>query len=268
MTQEEAGGLPDEGLDVPFLVRQLLDVIPNPWQGMRILSQTIESLRKRGVTEDELYTNRLDLLRSLKIDLQQQVNAAAEALFRKKLEEGDVSLRLVSSADPDLNWELARTLEIDVSDDDKPLRRKDGTLLQKSLFETVCQRDFNTLERDTAWYLDPHESVYWWHRIAVNQRSYSLQGWQRNRVYPDFLACIHGTEEGKFRFTLLETKGEHPKGNDDTEYKRKLFELLTGHVETALRAGEMELIAEPQSITFTILMQNSLKEDLAKAGIN
>jgi type III restriction enzyme len=110
--------------------------------------------------------------------------------------------------------------------------------------------------------------VYWWHRIAVNQRAYSLQGWQRHRVYPDFLACLHVTEEGKFHFTVLETKGEHLKGNDDTEYKRKLFELLAGHAATALRAGEMELITEPQSITFTILMQNTLKEDLAKAGIS
>ena len=112
------------------------------------------------------------------------------------------------------------------------------------------------------------KSVNWWHRIAVNQRSYSLQGWQRHLVYPDFLVCVHNTDEGKSRFTLLETKGEHLKGNDDTEYKRKLFELLTGHADTALRAGEMELVIEPQSITFTILMEHTLKEDLAKAGIS
>jgi type III restriction enzyme len=234
---------------------------------MRVLSEALKVLRKRNVTEEQLYTNRLALLRAIKLDLQQQVDQAAEALFRRKLEEGDISLCLVASPDQDLNWELAKTLEIDVSDEDRPLRRRDGTPLQKSLLETVYQRDFNTLERDTAWYLDPSESVYWWHRIAVNQRSYSLQGWQRHKVFPDFLACLYSTEEGKFHFTLLETKGEHLKGNDDTEYKRKLFELLTGHAETALRDGEMELITEPQSITFIILMGDSLREDLAKVGI-
>jgi len=36
------------------------------------------------------------------------------------------------------------------------------------------------------------------------------------------LACIHGTENGKFRFSVLEIKGEHLKGNDDSEYKRKI----------------------------------------------
>lgn len=30
ITTDEAIGLPEEGLDIPFLVRQLLDVVPNP----------------------------------------------------------------------------------------------------------------------------------------------------------------------------------------------------------------------------------------------
>ena len=89
----------------------------------------------------------------------------------------------------------------------------------KSRFEKVYQRDFNTLEKDTVWYLDTGNSIYWWHRNAVNQRSYSLQGWQRQRVYPDLLACLHTSENGKFRFSILETKGEHLKGNDIVSIK-------------------------------------------------
>ncbi len=133
-------------------------------------------LRSRGVSEQRLYVNRLDLLQAMKNDLKQQTHQAAEALFRNKLASGEISLRLVSSGDAQLNWELARTLEIEVSDEDHLLRRKDGGELEKSLFEKIYQRDFNTLEKETAWYLDSSESVYWWHRIAVNQRSYSLQG--------------------------------------------------------------------------------------------
>ncbi len=47
-THELVAEVPDEGLDLPFLVRQLLDVIPNPWQGMRILNETLATLRSRG----------------------------------------------------------------------------------------------------------------------------------------------------------------------------------------------------------------------------
>jgi type III restriction enzyme len=259
--------LPDEGLDIPFLVRQLLDVVPNPWQGMRILDETLTILRGRGISEKRLYVNRLELLKTMKLDLKKQVDAAAEAIFRSKLENGDISLRLVSSGDAKLNWELAKTLEIEVADDDKLLYRKDGGDIEKSLFEKVYQRDFNELEKDTAWYLDARDSVYWWHRIAVNQRSYSLQGWQRNRIYPDILACVHGTEKGKFRFTVLETKGEHLKGNDDTEYKRKMFELLTNHIDTSIKAGQLDLGESSQQMTFTMLMEKSWRQEIVTAGV-
>ncbi|NTU42706.1 MAG: DEAD/DEAH box helicase family protein [Nitrospirales bacterium] len=267
LTHEELKGLPDEGLDTAFLVRQLLDVIPNPWQGMRILTDTLDILRQSGLSEERLYANRLDLLQMMKLDLRQQVNEAAEELFRLKLESGAISLRLAASRNSDLNWELAKTLEIDVSDEDRLLCRKDGGPIEKSLFEKVYQRDFNSLEKDTAWYLDTGRCVYWWHRIAVSQRSYSLQGWQRNKVYPDFLVCLHNTEKGKFRFSVLETKGEHLKGNDDTEYKRKLFELLTVYAETAIRAGELDLKVGTDQMTFTMLLEATWGQELAKIGV-
>lgn len=260
--QETLAEMPEEGLDIPFLVRQLLDVIPNPWQGMRILGDTLEVLRARGVTEEQLYTNRLDLIREMKLDLKKQVHEASEALFRKKLGSGEITFRLVTSNDPNLNWKLAETLEVELGDDDGLLNRKNGDPIEKSLFEKVFRRDFNEFEKETAWYLDGEASVHWWHRIAVSQGSYGLQGWQKNRVYPDFLACIHVGADGKYRFVILETKGEHLKGNDDTAYKEKLFEILTEFAATAIRAGELVLGTENEQMSFTMLMNDSWKQTL------
>jgi len=264
---EALDSLPEEGLDVAFLCRQLLDVIPNPWQGMRVLGEALDALRRRGMTEVRLYANRLDLLKAMKIDIGAQVSQAAEDLFRKKLEEGEISLRLVLSASSMLNWALAETLEMDVSDEDRLLVRKDGGPIERSLFEKVYERDFNSLERETAWYLDSRECVYWWHRLAVNPGGYSLQGWQRYKVYPDLLACVREVEEGKYRFSVLETKGEHLKGNLDTEYKRKLFDLFTVYAQTAIRTGTLELKEEMPPITFTMLMEDTWKQGLVEAGI-
>jgi type III restriction enzyme len=263
--QESSDEMPEEGLDLPFLVRQLLDVVPNPWQGMRIFEEALATLRKRGADAQQLYACRFDLLKELKLDLKRQTNKTAEVLFKDKLKDGCISFRLVSSDDPELNWKLAETLVIDVSEEDRELRRKNGDPLDKSLFEPIYQRDFNTLEKDTAWYLDGSDTVYWWHRIAVNQSSYGLQGWQKNRVYPDFLACIHGVENGKFRFSVLETKGEHLKGNEDTEYKQKFFDFLTAHASTAIRAGELRLGVESEEMNFTMLLEDSWREKLGNA---
>lgn len=253
---------PNSGLDISFLVRQLTDVIPNPWQAMRVLTHTLDILRGNGVSEEALFTNRLELLKEMKRDIKQQVAQLSEQIFRSKLDNGDISLRLLASDNEKLNWELAQTLEINVSEHDQVLRRKDGSELEKSLFEKVYQNGLNNLERDTAWYLDKYETVYWWHRIAVNQREYSLQGWQKQKVYPDLLVCVEQPNSGSYRFSVLETKGEHLKGNDDTEYKRRLFELLTEHVKTAVDTGELTLEAASGGMSFRMLMEDSWSQEI------
>ena len=267
LEQEAVELLPDEGLDAPYLVRQLLDVVPNPWQGMRLLEETLAALRAQGASDEQVYVNRLDLVQAMKTDLREQVNAMAETLFREKLDSGEIALRLVSSKDPALNWKIAETLELEVSDVDPLLRRKNGEPLENSLFEKVYQKEFNDLEKKTAWYLDESQCVYWWHRIAVNQRSYGLQGWQRHRVYPDLLACVHGVEDGKFRFSVLETKGDHLKGNDNTAYKRKLFELFTRCADVTASIGQLELEDQGEPMRFRMVMEKDWKQTLANEGL-
>ena len=249
-------------LDMPFLVRQLTDVIPNPWQAMRILTQALAVLRNKDIDEEALFNNRFELLKDMKRDLKAQVALLSEELFREKLDKGDISLRLLASDSAQLNWELSQTLEISVAEHDQVLRRKDGSELERSLFEKIYKNGLNNLEQETAWYLDKHESVYWWHRIAVNQREYSLQGWQKQKIYPDLLVCVEEPINGQYRFSVLETKGEHLKGNDDTEYKRCLFELLTEHAKTAVDAGEITIEAASGGISFKMLMQDNWSQEI------
>lgn len=257
---------PQRGLDIPFLVRQLMEVIPNPWQATRILNETLQALRDRYLSNEQIYTNRLELLHLMKLDLKSQVLEQSEALFKRKLNADEITLRLHASQGSKLNWELARTLEVKVSEDEKILRRKDGANLEKSLFETVYQGGLNSLEMETAWYLDKDDAVYWWHRIAVHQREYSLQGWQKQKIYPDFLVCIEkpNNDARICRFSVLETKGEHLKGNDDTEYKRQLFELLTKHNETVVETGELTLEATSGGMIFKMLMGDNFRQEIAE----
>jgi type III restriction enzyme len=171
------------------------------------------------------------------------------------LEANELSFRLEASNDPVLNWELAETLELDVTDDDKVLLGKNGELMEKSLFNPVFQKQLNGLEKDVAWYLDGHMAVQWWHRIAVHQ-DWHLQGWQRSRIYPDFLTCLHDIGDGKIRFTVLETKGLHLKGNDDTVYKQALFDV-----------GELKLGLKQQQMRFELMLENNWRERLQTIGI-
>jgi type III restriction enzyme len=259
-TEEEA---PTE-LDFPALVRLLVDVIPNPWQAARILEETLADLRKQGVEEKRIVTNRLFLLKAMRDDLREQVNRAGEMLFKTMLEKEELSFRLVASGDERLNWELAETLELDVTDEDKQLLQQNSKPLERTLFEKIYQKQVNGLEKEVAWYLDGEKAVRWWHRIAVHQ-DWHLQGWQRNKVYPDFLACVQETGEGKIRFAVLETKGLHLKGNDDTAYKERLFELLEKCSATGINVGELKLAMKQTQMRFELMLENNWPERIKRA---
>jgi type III restriction enzyme len=259
--------MPGEGLDLPFLARQLLDVIPNPWQAMRILEDCLNILRENGVNEERLYVNRLELIHTIKLHMSTQVTKAAENLFREKLNRGEIAFKLASLNNPSLNWQLSQTLETQASDADRPLNRKNGAPLEKAIFETLYARDFNSLERDAAWHLDESEAVYWWHRIAAGGKSYGLQGWQRNKVYPDLIACVRDRSNAKLRFSLLETKGDHLKGNNDTVYKGKLFDLLTLSFDSRGAAGELQLELDSQPVRFRMLMEEDWRASLQIDGL-
>jgi type III restriction enzyme len=275
---EDLGGMDDElpklesletgaevELDFPALVRLLLDVIPNPWQGARVLNETLAELRRRKLSEKRIFANRLFLAKAIRDDLKEQVGKATELEFRRMLSANELSFRLEASNDPILNWELAETLDLDVTDEDKVLLRKNGEPLEKSLFTPVYQRQVNGLEKDVAWYLDGDSAVHWWYRIAVHQ-DWHLQGWQRSRIYPDFLACLHDAGDGKIRFTVLETKGLHLKGNDDTVYKKALFDLLTEHSQSALSVGELKLGLKQQQMRFVLMLENNWRERMPAIG--
>tara|TARA_B100001939_G_C16618768_1_gene478308 strand:+ start:211 stop:411 length:201 start_codon:yes stop_codon:yes gene_type:complete len=65
----------------------------------------------------------------------------------------------------------------------------------------------------------------------------------------------------------LETKGEHLKGNDDTEYKRRLFELLTKHADAAGSVGELEIGDELEPIKFRMVIEGNVAEQLYAEGL-
>lgn len=251
-------------IDVASLARLLLDVVPNPWQGARIVEQAVASLRARNFSDGRIFANRLALVSEIKEDLKEQVNDAGEAEFRRMLAAGELSFSLVSSNDPVLNWELAQSLELDVFDADQVLTRQNGTPIDKSYLEPIYRKQVNGLEERVAWYLDGDDAVKWWHRLAVRQE-WSLQGWQRGRVYPDFLACLDGDGSGVVRFTVLETKGLHLAGNADTGYKERLFKLLTQHSQTAVPAGELILEHGTQNIRFELLLENNWQQRITDA---
>ncbi len=86
-----------------------------------------------------------------------------------------------------------------------------------------------------------------------------MQGWKRDKIYPDFLIY---DENDKYYF--CETKGNHLE-NKDSEYKSKVFEHLTTHANKAI--GEFKLLTNEKEISFDLIYEDEWKERLIESGI-
>lgn len=104
------------------------------------------------------------------------------------------------------------------------LAREDNSSLQRSLFENVAD-ELNTYERSVALFLDQHPEVLWWYRNLVGPRCFSIQGYRRNKIYPDFVVQ-KGNRKPAACVLVVESKGKQLKGNDDTNYKRSVAEYF------------------------------------------
>lgn len=95
------------------------------------------------------------------------------------------------------------------------------------LFEDVEITAMNSLERKVGDLLDKQEKILWWFRNKVNRKWYSIQGWQQNKIRPDFVAAKKTAENHLELVYIIESKGEHLLGNIDTNYKKKVLDVMT-----------------------------------------
>lgn len=103
----------------------------------------------------------------------------------------------------------------------KKLIHDDHEPVQRSLFDYVPD-DLNDYEKSVALYLDRHPEVLWWYRNLVGAQCFSIQGYKRNKIYPDFVVQQGHKNKPVASVVVVESKGKHLKGNEDTNYKRKV----------------------------------------------
>lgn len=85
----------------------------------------------------------------------------------------------------------------------------------------------NNLEKDIIEELKSKEKVLWWVRNKVEDKSYSIQAWRKNRIFPDFIIAKQD-DEGKLELVyIIESKGDHLADNPDTKYKQLVFQRMT-----------------------------------------
>ena len=103
----------------------------------------------------------------------------------------------------------------------KRLIHDDNEPIQRSLFDYVPD-NLNDYEKSVALYLDRHPEVLWWYRNLIGPQYFSIQGYRRGKIYPDFVVQQGHNKKPVASVVVVESKGKHLKGNEDTNYKRKV----------------------------------------------
>jgi type III restriction enzyme len=120
--------------------------------------------------------------------------------------------------------------KVDLRSKTKKLTHYDGDQIQQSLFDIVPD-DLNEYEKAIALYLDTCPQVLWWYRNLVGPESFSIQGYKRPRIYPDFVVQEGEDKRPIASVLVVESKGKHLQGNPDTDYKRSIADYFSklGH---------------------------------------
>ena len=114
--------------------------------------------------------------------------------------------------------------------------------------------------REVASFLDEQSQLYFWYR-NIPQRGYYVQGWQKSRIYADFIFTTHGAGKEDFRKVfVLETKGLHLK-NEDTTYKRSVFELCNRDAKSTAWNDLVPAMREKE-ISYEVVFQDEWEKRL------
>ncbi|MBN1929096.1 MAG: hypothetical protein JW764_06105 [Chlorobiaceae bacterium] len=238
----EAVGASQERLvfDTAYAVRMISDIVPNAWWASDIVGDLLAALKNLGFDDAALGRISGLIVEELRKGLEEVRTDRAEALFRHEVAEGRIQFRLRADG---RNWQLPETAQTFEPEGADQLNGANGGPLEKSLFSPIYKGDFSSKdERDVAIYLDEQKALTWWHR-NVARSHYAVQGWRREKVYPDFIFAMQQAES-KSKLVVLEMKGNHLAGNDDTEYKKAVLKLMTTAFaeEPRQRIGELELV--------------------------
>ncbi|MGI4789027.1 MAG: DEAD/DEAH box helicase [Janthinobacterium lividum] len=163
---------------------------------------------------------RFRLLEKTKGLILQQTDLQTERRFRALHEQGHLFFFLQCV---ECRFEIPRVVERRRL---RPLLRGDFTPLQKNLFDYQPDDD-NEYEKTVALYLDNRPEVLWWYRNIVGRDEFSIQGYKRYRIRPDFVVQQAEGEAPKPTVLVVESKGKQLKGNLDTEYKRHVADYFT-----------------------------------------
>lgn len=246
--------------DTAYAVRMLADLVPNAFTAWALVDNLLGKLRAQDWSDADFARLGSFLIDELRKELDRERERQAAELFAIGLDAGRIEFALRGDLH---DWQAPFEFPTSQPENAAHLTGSTGQALDRSLFLPIYRADLNDEEQGVAVYLDRESAVRWWHRNGTGRGSSGLRGWRRGNVYPDFLLAATRDENSRERVVVLETKGVHLAGNEDTEYKRALLEKLTASfaVKDKMLDG-LPLPVEPFDFTAALVVFSNVQVEL------
>ncbi len=255
--QEEIAAGGTGQFDFAYAAGHLLDVVPNPWIGYEFVERVFTNLLAKWKGKETVVANNLVfVLEELRKRLETERDRLGEMAFNEMLDKDELRFIVVMR---DLGMHrVPKKLQVPKSV--VKATRLDGSQFEMNLFDPVPEDAMNSLEREVASFLDEQSHLYFWYR-NIPHYGYFVQGWQKSRIYADFIFTTNGGGKGKFRKVfVLETKGLHLK-NENTAYKESVFALCNKHAKKK-EWNELVPAMRDKEISYEVVFQDEWEKRL------
>ncbi|MGO9622762.1 MAG: DEAD/DEAH box helicase [Desulfobaccales bacterium] len=246
--------------DPTYATRMVSDIIPNPWIAREFIEAVQVGLVSAGFTAQKLGQINALIVEELRKWLDEQRTIKAEALFKSEVLAGRIQFRLRLDSN---NWRMPDEAITFEPEGAPLLYNNSGRAIERSLFWPLYRDDFSSQdERDIAVYLDGERALKWWHR-NVARSQYFVQGWRREKIYPDFIFATQ-REDGSNRMVVLEMKGDF-LDNKETEYKRSVLNFLRQNFcwDQTIPVGSLELVySDSDSVECDLILMSEWRTRL------
>jgi type III restriction enzyme len=213
-------------INISYLTRRMAEIVENPFLARKKAEEFLDDLIK-SLGKERLHQHFGFIVAELFSILDRYRMKKEELVFTQLLKAG--TLKLTVSDDEEIGYAVPKHDEVSLDHAPK--------MYERNLYEYVEESSFNSLERKVAQTLDEQEKLVWWFRNKVSRGWYSIQGWRKDKIRPDFVAAKR-KEDGTVELVyVLESKGEHLVGNADTEYKSNVLQKMT---DTKIEPIQME----------------------------
>lgn len=250
--EESLIAIEDAQVSIEYITRRYSEIIENPFLARKCAQIHLTTV-ERNVGKEKLHDHFGFIVSMLCHFLLDGKSRQEESIFLDYLNKR--KLVLAVSNDESLGYQIPQTDEITLS--------RIPSTYQYYLFEDVDITAINKLEQKVGDILDNQQQILWWFRNKGKKPWYSIQGWQQYKIRPDFVAAKKTEKDRLEMVYIIESKGEHLAGNADTQYKKKVLELMTEQHQSSKIAKyeqlELPLMQVNEKTEFYLIEEN--KED-------